>query len=270
MVRRRAFTLIELLVVVAIIALLVAILIPALGKAREAARKTICGTHLKSQGTAFAIYAASYNDTLPTMAGGNWLHDQSSDTVIALVGAAQTTNLNNLSEASIRKWFFCPTNSDANTVAAWNNFAGADGKGYRCLDYIYFNKRGSPVQLGAADGSGMVRNSQKQPNIMYRTKMSLSAYGSQAELAGDEIISTNTGGTDFDGNNAASVFHEHSSHLKGSWPQGMNILAFDGGVSWRGFPTNLTGSPLVVTPIMQTAGGGGGTTGTACFWVVDP
>jgi prepilin-type N-terminal cleavage/methylation domain-containing protein len=267
---RRAFTLIELLVVVAIIALLVAILIPSLALAREAARKAICGTHLKGQGNAFAIYAAQYNDTLPTMQAGNWLHDQATETVNALVGAAQSTNLNNLSEASIRKWFFCPSNSDANTAAAWNNFADANGKGYRCLDYIYFNKRGNPIQLGPPDGSGLVRQSAKQPNIMYRTKMSLSAYGSQAELAADEIISSTTGGTDFDGNNAASVFHEHSSHLRGPWPQGMNVLAFDSSVTWRGFPKNINGSPLIVTPIPQTGGGGGNNSASAVFWVVDP
>lgn len=44
---RRAFTLIEILVVVAIVALLVAILLPSLANARELARRTVCATQLK-------------------------------------------------------------------------------------------------------------------------------------------------------------------------------------------------------------------------------
>ena len=51
--RKGAFTLIELLVVIAIIALLVSILVPALGTAREMARSTVCKSQLKTIGTYF-------------------------------------------------------------------------------------------------------------------------------------------------------------------------------------------------------------------------
>ena len=63
--RTGAFTLIELLVVVAIIAVLIAILVPSLGRARETARKVYCQTNLRQWGMGFSLYADSYNDILP-------------------------------------------------------------------------------------------------------------------------------------------------------------------------------------------------------------
>jgi len=55
--RRAAFTLIELLVVVAIIALLIAILLPSLQRAREVANQTVCATTIKQLGMAHMLYA---------------------------------------------------------------------------------------------------------------------------------------------------------------------------------------------------------------------
>ncbi|MCB9844594.1 MAG: prepilin-type N-terminal cleavage/methylation domain-containing protein [Phycisphaeraceae bacterium] len=71
---RRAFTLIELLVVIAIIAILIAILLPALGEARKTARRTLCLSNLKQQGTAHAGYQAEYQNNIAsfTWQAGNY------------------------------------------------------------------------------------------------------------------------------------------------------------------------------------------------------
>ncbi len=70
--KKTGFTLIELLVVVAIIALLIAILLPSLAKAREAAKRTICGQNVKGILGSCNIYARDNENWWPTV--GSW-HD---------------------------------------------------------------------------------------------------------------------------------------------------------------------------------------------------
>ena len=60
--REGGFTLIELLVVIAIIALLVSILLPSLNRAKELARRAVCGGNLNSIGKAMYLYAGGAND----------------------------------------------------------------------------------------------------------------------------------------------------------------------------------------------------------------
>lgn len=61
----RAFTLIELLVVISIIALLVSILLPSLQKAREHAKRAVCGQRLHQCSIALIGYALDYGEKLP-------------------------------------------------------------------------------------------------------------------------------------------------------------------------------------------------------------
>ncbi|MHC4909765.1 MAG: type II secretion system protein [Planctomycetota bacterium] len=67
----RAFTIVELLVVVSIIALLVGILLPAIGKARDQAKLTISRANLRQLGQAHATYATEWNDRQLTIANDN-------------------------------------------------------------------------------------------------------------------------------------------------------------------------------------------------------
>jgi len=64
---RKGFTLVELLVVIAIIALLVSILMPALGRAREMANRLKCATQLRGIGTSIALYQNDYKDSNPAI-----------------------------------------------------------------------------------------------------------------------------------------------------------------------------------------------------------
>ncbi len=103
---RRGFTLIELLVVVAIIALLIAILLPSLGRARENAKRTTCSTHLRTWAQGFRMYADTNNDALPLDGDngtssapiGKW-----SDSSLWFNGAAEATNNNSFNTLQLNE-----------------------------------------------------------------------------------------------------------------------------------------------------------------------
>jgi prepilin-type N-terminal cleavage/methylation domain-containing protein len=250
--RRRGFTLIELLVVVAIIALLIAILIPSLGKARENARKTICGTNMKGQGTMFASYAGAYEGVLPTAPGGPWLHDMPSASLQSMLGMEKVpdgslaTAMNN---STSRKMFYCPTNTDIRVDDAWKGL-NLEGKAmtWRFLGYNYFIDR---FGGGGPAFDKPTRPFNAKPDLQYYKKFNMAKNATIAELAIDEtctqsagkVTESGTGGPgkpeEFGQNlpTSTSFFGEHSSHFSNKKVQGQNVLCFDGHVAWRTWPT---------------------------------
>ena len=142
MKRNSFFTLIELLVVIAIIAILAAMLLPALQQARERAKTISCANILNSIGKAFMLYADDYNDFLPECHGGStgpWKTDKTGTLAPYLGAVGERVTINQV-WSSGRSRFACPAQGPHTWVYTYTNNQVFKGDTFSPSEMIYRKK----------------------------------------------------------------------------------------------------------------------------------
>jgi prepilin-type N-terminal cleavage/methylation domain-containing protein len=130
--KRKGFTLIELLVVIAIIAILAAMLLPALARAREQARRGVCISNLKQIGLGIHMYAQDYDENFPA-------YDYNGGTFTFIdCGAGQSLSLLIPKYVKDPGIFVCPSSADTKSPTYIDIEKGVDNLGNTITNAHYY------------------------------------------------------------------------------------------------------------------------------------